>query len=137
MPMDDEDAILDANAAYYQAFNNHDFAAMSRIWADEEEDVSCIHPGWPTLVGRKAVLQSWFHILGNPGQASIECRPLKAIVSAEEGRVLCVEIVGDAALAATNWFRLIDGRWRLLHHQASPLAPPPPAQKEPPKRSLH
>jgi hypothetical protein len=29
---------------------------MNRIWADEQ--VSCVHPGWPILVGRQAVLDS-------------------------------------------------------------------------------
>jgi hypothetical protein len=138
--MDDEAALLLANTAYYEAFNNRDFNAMSRIWADEEDDVSCIHPGWPTLVGRKSVLQSWLHILRNPSQAAIECRPIKTIVSAEEGRVLCIEMVGDAALAATNWFRLIDGAWRLIHHQASPIAVPADAEPEEPaprRRQMH
>jgi hypothetical protein len=29
--------------------------------------VSCVHPGWPVLVGRQTVLESWRRILGNPG----------------------------------------------------------------------
>ncbi len=53
--MTDTDAILAANAAYYEAFVAGDFARMSAIWADE--DVSCIHPGWPVLIGRKPVLE--------------------------------------------------------------------------------
>jgi hypothetical protein len=36
--------------------------------------------------------------------------------------VLCVEIVEAAALAATNWYRRVDGAWRMIHHQASPIA---------------
>ena len=48
--MSDETAILAANAAYYGAFAAADIAAMSRVWADD--NVSCIHPGWPALVGR-------------------------------------------------------------------------------------
>jgi hypothetical protein len=27
-------------------------------------------------------------------------------------------------LAATNWFKRINGAWRLIHHQASPIAAP-------------
>ena len=60
----------------------------------------------------------------------------KIIVGDNDGRVYCVEEVGGALLVATNWFRRIDDDWRLLHHQASPLAQAAPPSREP-KRSLH
>jgi hypothetical protein len=33
-------------------------------------------------------------------------------------------LIGGAAhaLAATNWFRRVRGVWRMIHHQASPIA---------------
>jgi ketosteroid isomerase-like protein len=118
--MGERDEILGANAAYYRAFAAGDFAAMSRIWA--EEQVSCIHPGWPVLVGRSAVLESWRNILRDPAMERIECLDATAIVSGDEGRVLCVEIVGATPFAASNWFRRIGGAWRMIHHHASPIA---------------
>jgi ketosteroid isomerase-like protein len=118
--MSDEDAILAANAAYYRAFTTADFAAMSRIWADD--DVSCIHPGWPVLIGREAVLESYREILRNSDQDRIDPRNETVMVAGDEARVICVEFVGGAALAATNLFKRIDGAWRLTHHQASPIA---------------
>ncbi len=132
--MTDEDAILAANAAYYRAFDAADFAAMSRIWADG--DVSCVHPGWPVLVGRPAILESYRNILDSPDRDWIEHRNDKAMVSGSDGRVLCLELVGGTALAATNWFRRIGGAWRMIHHQASLIAalveaasPQPPSQR--------
>lgn len=119
--MGEDDAILGANAAYYRAFATGSFAAMSRIWADEQ--VSCVHPGWPVLVGRKAVLESWHRILGNPGAERIEFHDATAMVAGDEGRVLCIEVIGAMAFAASNWFRRIDGTWRMIHHHASPIAP--------------
>ena len=122
--MSDVDAILAANAAYYHAFGHGDFSAMSRIWADD--DVSCIHPGWPVLIGRTSILESYSNIFGNPNREWIEHREDTAMIFQNEGRVVCIEIVGTAneaiALAATNWFRRIDGVWRMIHHQASPIA---------------
>ena len=118
--MSDEADILTANAAYYSAFAAADFGAMSRIWADD--DTTCIHPGWPALVGRAEILESYRQILSNPEQERIEPRNATVIVAGEEARVLCVEFVGGAALAATNLFRLVDGTWRMTHHQASPIA---------------
>jgi ketosteroid isomerase-like protein len=132
--MTDADAILAANAAYYRAFSTGDFAAMSRIWADE--GVSCIHPGWPALIGRAPILDSYRSILHSANRVRIAQRDETAIVAGEEGRVLCVEIVEGAALAATNWYRRVDGAWRMIHHQASPIAalvedtePPPRSQR--------
>ena len=118
--MSEETAILAANAAYYRAFAAADFAAMSRIWADD--NVSCIHPGWPVLIGRQAILESYREILRNPNQERIEPRNETVMVAGGEARVFCVEFVGGAALAATNLFRRIEGAWRMSHHQASPIA---------------
>jgi ketosteroid isomerase-like protein len=118
--MRDEAAILAANAAYYRAFAAGDFAAMSRIWADD--NVSCIHPGWPVLIGRQVVLESYREILRNPNQERIEPRNETVMTAGDEARVFCVEFVGGAALATTNLFRRIEGAWKMTHHQASPIA---------------
>jgi hypothetical protein len=130
----DETALLAANGAYYRAFAARDLAAMEAIWADEA--VSCVHPGWPALIGRAPVLGSYRDIFRNPSQDAVTARDHRTVICGEEGRVLCVEEVGGALLLATNWFRLVGGEWRLLHHQASPLvaAPRPKAEG---KRSLH
>src|SRR5258708_23006529 len=98
--MGEQDEILGVNAAYYRAFAAGDFAAMSRIWA--EEQVSCVHPGWPVLVGRPAVLESWQRILDNPGPERIEFLDATAMVAGDEGRVLCIEVIGAMAFAASN-----------------------------------
>jgi hypothetical protein len=118
--MSDETTLLAANAAYYAAFASRDFSAMSAIWGDD--DICCIHPGWPALIGRQAVLNSYREILRNPLQDRVECRNAQALVGANEARVVCAEIVAGSMLAATNWFRRVDGVWRLIHHQASPIA---------------
>ena len=44
------------------------------------------------------------------------------MVAGNEGRVLCIEVVGTMAFVASNWFRRIDGAWRMVHHQAGALA---------------
>jgi hypothetical protein len=81
--MSDEAAILAANAAYYRAFTSADFAAMSRIWADD--NVSCIHPGWLVLLGRQAILESYREILRNPDQERIEPRN-ETVMATGDGR---------------------------------------------------
>jgi ketosteroid isomerase-like protein len=121
--MSDETELLAANAAYYRAFSTGDFAAMSRIWADD--GVSCVHPGWMPLVGRDPVIESFRSILTSPNRVRIAHRDDTAIVAGDEGRVLCIEIVeGTALLAATNGWRRVGDTWRMTHHQASPIAMP-------------
>jgi ketosteroid isomerase-like protein len=128
--MSDSDAIIAANAAYYRAFSTGDFAAMSRIWA--EDGVSCVHPGWTPLVGRAAVIESYRNILMSPNRVRIAHREDTAIVSGDEGRVVCIEIVeGTGLLAATNFYRRVGDTWRMVHHQASPIAVPM-EESEPP-----
>jgi ketosteroid isomerase-like protein len=132
--MGDNDAILAANAAYYRAFTAGDFAAMTRIWG--EEGVSCVHPGWPVLVGRDDILESYRSILASRTRARITHQDETVILSGDEARVLCVEIVEGAALAATNIYRRVGGAWLMVHHQASPIAmipetnePAPPSKR--------
>ena len=130
--MSDDDTILAANAAYYRAFSAGDVAAMSRIWADD--GVSCVHPGWMPLVGREPVIESYRAILAGPNRVRIVHRDDTAIVSGDEGRVVCIEIVeGSALLAATNVYRRVGGAWRMVHHQASPIALPDEEGETPPR----
>jgi hypothetical protein len=119
--MSDKETILVANATYYEAFEASDFTRMSGIWADD--DISCIHPGWPVLVGRGAVIESYRNILSHPNQERIIHRHDTAMISGDDGRVFCVEFVGGMALAVTNWFRKVNETWRMIHHQASPINP--------------
>ena len=134
--MSDDDDILAANAAYYRAFTDGDFAAMSRIWADD--NVSCIHPGWPVIIGRQEILESYREILRNPDQERIDPRNETVLAAGDEARVICVEFVGGAALAATNLFRRTGGVWRMTHHQASPIAAlVEEAMSQPPSRRLN
>jgi hypothetical protein len=59
-----------------------------------------------------------------PLQEPLKHQKHQVIATGDDGRVFCVELVGGVALAATNWFKRINGAWRLIHHQASPIAAP-------------
>ena len=119
--MSEKDAIIAANAAFYAAFAAGDFEDIVRLWADDDE-ISCVHPGWPAIIGHATVIGSWRDILENPSRPHIVCVEPYAIIDGDSGRVLCIEIVNGAALAACNSFRRVDGAWRLVHHQSSPIA---------------
>ena len=46
--------LIEANAAFYAAFEARDLDAMSEAWLHEDH-VACTHPGWATLQGWPAV----------------------------------------------------------------------------------
>lgn len=116
-------ALLAAHQAFYDAFRDHDLAAMEQLWA-VHAPVACIHPGWPALVGRGPVLASWRRILSEGGRFEIRCAsPIVHALHDEAAFVTCVEVVPEGQLAATNVFVREDGAWRLVHHHSGPAQP--------------
>lgn len=118
-------ALLFANEAFYSAFAARDSAAMRKLWA-KDAPVACIHPGWPPLFGREAVLDSWARIMENPASPAVEISGAKAITHGDTGIVFCYEKIEDTYLIATNTFVREGRHWKLVHHQAGPVATPPP-----------
>ncbi|MET0386000.1 MAG: nuclear transport factor 2 family protein [Polyangiales bacterium] len=118
-------AVLRVNAAFYRAFTQGDFPAMSALWA-RSAPVTCFHPGSALLRGREAVLDAWRQIIGEPAPFEMRCDQAEAQLFGTTAVVTCYE--GNdrepAHLAATNVFVLEDGEWRMVHHQAGPLAQP-------------
>jgi ketosteroid isomerase-like protein len=129
----DEAAVLAANSAFYAAFRARDLAAMERLWA-RAAPVAVIHPGWPALHGRQAVLESWEGILGSPSSPDIACARARAYVLGEVAFVICNEKLPTGDLIATNVFTREDGRWLLVHHQAGPT---PPLAEDPASDVIH
>lgn len=113
--------VLAVNAAFYTAFAARDGATMERLWA-ERHPVACVHPGWPPLLGRAAVIESWQRILANPQAPKIRCFRERALLYGSVALVICHEILEEGLLVATNTFVREGGLWRLAHHQSSPVA---------------
>ena len=123
-----EHAILAANARFYRAFNDGDVAAMSALWA-ARAPVACLHPGEPLVVGRQQVLHRWREILSMSPAFKLRCDRPTVQIMGTTALVYCYEGGGSAPahLAATNVFVYEDQSWRMVHHQAGPLATPLPA----------
>ena len=51
--------------------------------------------------------------------APIRCEEARANVFDEAAYVTCVERIASAQLAASNFFVLEDGLWKMVHHQAA------------------
>ena len=97
-----EHEVLAANAAFYHAFVNGDREEMDELWS-RHFPVTVIHPEWPGIYGREAVMQSWNQLLRV--RRDIRVAEAQAFVVRDSAFVICYEILdGSTILIATNIF---------------------------------
>jgi len=118
--MKDSDAVLAANLEFYRAFAARDFDAMEALWA-QRGPVACTHPGWPVLVERTSVMESWAGILSNPDAPRVSCMDERVYLFGDTALVLCEEELDGGTLAASNFFVREDGAWKVAHHHAGQI----------------
>lgn len=131
----DREAVLAVNEELYAAFEAGDPVRMEALW-DEADDVRCVHPGWPLLVGRSRVLRSWSVIMANTSYIQFFLTDVDATVDGDLAVVTCEEniltAVADpdgslsesARVVSTNVFRRRPAGWRLWAHHGSPVLSP-------------
>ena len=130
----DRAAVTEANAGFYRAFETLDIAAMDEVWA-HGEDVKCVHPGWPLLIGWAAVRESWRAIFANTAEMRFTISDVRAEAARDLAWVTCTENilsevggrVGVTSILATNLFARVGDRWLLVHHHASHVLGDPTA----------
>ncbi|HVA60681.1 MAG TPA: nuclear transport factor 2 family protein [Mycobacteriales bacterium] len=128
-------AVTAANAELYAAFEAGDIDRMSVVW-DPDDDVVCVHPGWPPVSGRGRVLRSWSVIMANTVYIQFFLTGIVARVEGDVAVVTCEEniltgvaddaggLAESARACATNVFRRRGSEWRLWVHHASPVIAP-------------
>lgn len=126
----DELAVEAVNAAFYLAFEQADVDAMAAVWDDAQPDaLSCIHPGWAALHGRRQVLRAWSAVMAGTGSIQFVLTDVSIFVEGDTAVVTCTENMltgtvtsgGAGAAVATNVFRRRADGWRLQVHHAGPL----------------
>ncbi len=132
----DKAAVSAANSAFYRAFAEGDFGAMNALWAEQEE-VVCIHPGWPPVTGREDVMASWRGILANPPEPAVCSTDEQVYLMGDAAMVVCFETIGEIFLTATNMFLREQGAWRLVHHHAGITEHRPKGAPAGPSGTLH
>lgn len=124
----EEEKVLAANLAFYEAFRSLDLARMEAVWL-QEDWVRCLHPGWELLLGWEEVHRSWAAIFHSTSQVLISIsRPVIQIMG-ETAWVSCLEDVttaqsndiSSALIETTNIFVRHRGRWLLVHRHTTPL----------------
>jgi ketosteroid isomerase-like protein len=121
-PIGDEAAVLQANRAFYDAFEARDIDAMSEVW-EHSDRVCCTHPGWGRLEGWGVVAASFLALFQGP-------QPIQFILTNEAvevvGQLAWVSvdenILGDdagATASGLNLFARTSDGWRMVVHHSS------------------
>jgi ketosteroid isomerase-like protein len=106
----------------------YDIEQLMSVWADED-DIVCVHPGGPRIVGAQAIRASFDAIFGN-GNIDVHADSVRRVHNdscAVHSVLEQVRVVGEqgpqaAWVLATNvYFKTTQG-WRLVAHHASPGA---------------
>ncbi len=135
--MSDRDAVLEANAAFYAAFESLDLKRMEEVWL-RAPYIKCVHPGWGLLVGWGPVMESWERIFSGTLGMRFTLTGVQAEVCGDLAWVVLTENIDsrhrdrkvEAHVQATNLFERRDQRWFLVHHQGSPIFGPVAAAEQ-------
>ncbi len=119
----------DVEAAFYEALQTADIEKLMACWADED-DIVCVHPGGPRLIGMGAIRAAFDAMFSN---GSIRAWPegvrkIESLASVvhnvrERIEVLTEEGSREAFVTATNVYHKTAQGWRMVAHHASPGYP--------------
>lgn len=116
----------DVEAQFYEALREGDLDKLMALWADDDE-VVCVHPGGPRIVGPQAVRVA-FEAIFSEGRIHAQperVRRVHTLDAAVHSVVERVQVETDKGLRtahvlATNVYVKTALGWRLVAHHASP-----------------
>jgi ketosteroid isomerase-like protein len=133
----------DVEAAFYEALQRGDVDALMACWADDDE-VFCVHPGGPRLVGPTAIRAAFEQMFGNGAihATPARVRKVESLASAvhnvlERIEVLTAEGPRHAFVLATNVYHQTAQGWRMVAHHASPGTAHEPVEGTEAPQTLH
>ena len=115
--------------AFYEALQGGDIDRLMACWADED-DIVCVHPGGPRLVGAGAIRAAFDAMFAN-GSIRAHAEKVRKIETMgasvhsvlERIEVMTEEGPRHAYVIATNVYHKTVQGWRLVAHHASPGTP--------------
>ena len=119
----------DVEAQFYEALREGDLDKLMALWADDDE-VICVHPGGPRLVGPQAIRLAFEAMFAN---ARINAQPervrrLQTLDAAVHNLVERIQLQSNEGprtgfVLATNVYLKTSLGWRMVAHHASPGTP--------------
>jgi ketosteroid isomerase-like protein len=117
----------DTEAQFYEALQHADIDPLMQVWADDEE-VACVHPGGPRIVGLVAIRET-FEAMFARGPVAAHPERVRRLHSGDCAvhhvleRVQLPAESGEQRVAwviATNVYLKTALGWRMVSHHASP-----------------
>lgn len=116
----------ETEAAFYEALRAADIESLMACWSDDD-DIVCVHPGGPRIVGANAIRATFESIFANGSIRAWpeQLRTVETLASSVHNVVERVEVLtpsgpASAYVIATNIFHKTPQGWRLVVHHASP-----------------
>jgi uncharacterized protein (TIGR02246 family) len=116
----------DIETQFYEALQSADITKLMAVWSDDD-DIVCVLPGGPRVVGPRAIRASFEAVFANGGiPVRLEkVRRLQHPGAAVHHLLVRVDVVTDegtqtAWVIVTNVYLKTDQGWRLVAHHASP-----------------
>ena len=130
-------------AAFYDALQMGDLDKLMACWADEE-DVVCVHPGGPRLLGLGAIRAAFDAMFSNGTvrawpEAVHKIESLASSVHSVRERIEVLTEDGPrhAYVIATNVYQNTAQGWRMVAHHASPGTQGQASEVNQPPQTLH
>lgn len=122
-------SVDDVETQFYESLRQADIERLMSVWSDDDEIV-CVHPGGPRVVGHGAIRASFEAIFAN-GAIPVRHESLKRVESdscamhclLERVDLMTAEGAQTAWVIATNVYLKTAQGWRMVAHHASPGSP--------------
>ncbi|WP_372828299.1 nuclear transport factor 2 family protein [Polaromonas sp.] len=119
----------DIEAAFYEALQSGDIDKLMACWADED-DIVCIHPGGPRLLGPGAIRAAFDAMFANGTIRAYaeKVRKVEAMSASVHSVLERIEVMTEegprhAYVIATNVYHKTAQGWRMVAHHTSPGTP--------------
>ena len=116
----------EAEEAFCEAIRRRDLDALMSVWAEDDDEIVCIHPTGQRLNGASAIRESWRGIFANNPPFSVSVRRevrwesvLFCVHSVVESLFLGDDLTNYGPMLSTNIFTRGAHGWRLLSRHTS------------------
>lgn len=119
-------SVDDVETQFYEALQRGDLELLMSLWSDDD-DIACVHPGGPRVIGHAAVRASFDAIFAN-GTIPVLPQQVRRVENAgcavhhvlERVDIASAEGTQTGWVLATNVYLKTAQGWRLVLHHASP-----------------
>jgi ketosteroid isomerase-like protein len=127
--MSDQESVISANRAFYDAFETLELEKMEAIWL-QAPHIMCVHPGWRRLCGWGPIMNSFEGIFDSAFEMKFEIRDPEVIIRGDIAIIVAREILtqrnydgsSKSQVIATNIFERVGDKWFMVLHHGSPVA---------------